>query len=57
MHGREAPVRGIAACLTDEGQRTWGHTTDVDLMSEMRTREFCGRKVKLDDTGVMQVVA
>ena len=57
MHGREAPVRGVAACLTDEGQRTWGYTTDVDLMSEMRTQEFCGRKVKLDDDGVLQVVA
>lgn len=50
---REAPVRGVAACLTVDDKRTWGYTTDRELMLEMQTREFCGRDVRLDDDGAM----
>ncbi|MCY4094253.1 MAG: hypothetical protein OXG05_03915 [Gammaproteobacteria bacterium] len=57
LYDREAPIRGVAACLTVDGKRTWGYTTDRDLMHEMQTREFCGRNVRLDDEGVMNTVA
>ena len=53
IYDREAPMRGVAACLTVDGKRTWGYTTDRDLMHEMQTREFCGRDVILDDSGSM----
>ena len=53
IYDREAPVRGVAACLTMDGKRTWGYTTDHDLMHEMQTHEFCGRDVRLDNDGEM----
>ena len=53
IYDREAPMRGVAACLTVDGKRTWGYTTDRDLMHEMQKREFCGRDVILDDSGSM----
>ncbi len=57
IYGREAPIRGVAACLTVEGKRTWGFTTDHDLMHEMQTREFCGRNLQIGDDGSMQAVS
>ena len=56
IYGREAPIRGVAACLTVDGKRTWGFTTDRDLMHEMQTREFCGRNLQIGDDGSMQAV-
>lgn len=57
IYDREAPVRGVAACLTEDGKRTWGYTTDDDLMHEMQVHEFCGRDVRLDDDGAMTTVS
>ena len=57
IYDREAPIRGVAACLTGDGKRTWGFTTDRDLMHEMQTREFCGRNVRLGDDGAMLTIA
>lgn len=56
IYDREAPLRGVAACLTVDGKRTWGNTTNRDLMQEMQTREFCGRDVHIDSNGSMRPV-
>lgn len=53
MHGRDSAVRGIAAGLTREGKRTWGVTTDPELLEFMQTHEFCGEQVKIAEDGTM----
>lgn len=57
IYDREAPVRGVAACLTVDGKRTWANTTNRDLMHDMQTREFCGRDVRIDSNGSMHPVS
>ena len=56
IYDREAPIRGVAACLTVDGKRTWANTTDRDLMQEMQTHEFCGSDVRIDSDGAMHPV-
>ena len=48
MHAREGhPENGIVACLTPEGGRAWGATTDPDVMKAMTVEELCGRAGRL----------
>jgi acetyl-CoA C-acetyltransferase len=44
---RAGPKRGLAACLTPGGQRTWATTEDADVMDLMTAEEFCGRAVAM----------
>ena len=56
MHGRHAAVRAFAAGLTPEGKRTWGVTSDLDLLEAMQTDEFCGKQVRISEDGFMTPV-
>ncbi|MYD44515.1 MAG: acetyl-CoA acetyltransferase [Gammaproteobacteria bacterium] len=56
VHSRDAPVRGIVACLTEEGKRAWAVTEDRAIMLDMRTQEYGGRQVQLTQDGRMRAV-
>ncbi|MBT4495054.1 MAG: hypothetical protein HOC70_17565 [Gammaproteobacteria bacterium] len=56
MYGAEGPVVAHAACLTADGKRTWANLSDADVMQEMTTREFCGRRARVDGAGKLTVV-
>lgn len=56
IYDRDAPTRGLAACLTADGKRTWGNTTDRDWMYDMQTNELCGSTVRIASDGSMQLV-
>lgn len=43
------PALAIAACLLDDGTRTWASTTDGSVLSALITEEGCGRPVVLAD--------
>jgi acetyl-CoA C-acetyltransferase len=51
MYGPDGPAMAHAACLLEDGTRTWANSDDADLMSAMVSEEFCGRKVALDGLG------
>ena len=57
IYDRDAPVRSVAACLTNDGKRTWGNTSDRELMRDMQTNEFCGTTVRIATDGSMHPVA
>ena len=42
-----APARAGMACLLDDGRRTWVKTEDRATLSEMLTRETCGRRAHI----------
>ena len=56
VHSRDAPVRGIVACLTEEGKRAWAVTEDRAIMQDMRTQEYGGRQVQISQDGHMRAV-
>ena len=51
MYGAHGPAKGIAACLTSGGERTWGNTEDADVLQTMVAEEFCGRPASLNAEG------
>jgi acetyl-CoA C-acetyltransferase len=51
MYGSDGPEIGHAACLTDDGVRTWANTRDPELLTAMTSEEFCGRAVTIDGAG------
>ena len=51
MYGANGPTKGIAACLTSGGGRTWGNTEDTDTLQAMVAEEFCGRPASLSAEG------
>ena len=51
MYGAHGPAKGIAACLTSGGERTWGNTEDADVLQAMVAEEFCGRPASLNAEG------
>jgi acetyl-CoA C-acetyltransferase len=54
VYGREGvPERGIAACRTPAGARTWATIDDRDAMGELTTTEGIGRSGTLDAAGVL----
>jgi acetyl-CoA C-acetyltransferase len=46
---------GHAACLTDDGHRTWGTLEDAAVLDAMTREEFCGRRGRLDGKGNLEV--
>ncbi len=48
VYGAEGPMRGIAAALTDKGERTWAKTEDPQLLLAMTREEHIGRSVFID---------
>ncbi len=54
MHDREGtPEQAITTCLTPDGRRAWGTSTDADLLAAMREGEWVGRAVTLDVEGLV----
>jgi acetyl-CoA C-acetyltransferase len=56
MYGPEGAVVGHAACQTANGERTWGNTSDTDVMDAMTREEFCGRRARIDGQGNLTVL-
>ncbi|MFC2027668.1 hypothetical protein ACFLU3_03160 [Chloroflexota bacterium] len=46
---------GYAACLLDDGRRTWGMIGDPTVLDSMIREEFCGRRGYLDGNGKLSV--
>ena len=54
MHDRDGvPEIGLASCLLADGRRAWGTTTDRGVAAALCEGEWVGRRVGLDDAGVM----
>jgi acetyl-CoA C-acetyltransferase len=53
--GSDTPRIGHAACLTPDGQRTWGNVEDPDLLDTMVEQECCGRAAKLNGQGRLEL--
>jgi acetyl-CoA C-acetyltransferase len=52
MHDRDGrPERGLFACLTPDGRRTWGATSDPNTMAAMVDEEVVGRNAARHDDG------
>ena len=51
MYENQAPSVAYAACLLDDGQRTWANIFDPDIIASMITSEFCGCSGKIDANG------
>ena len=49
------PKTGYAACLTDDGRRTWAKLEDPTVLNMMIREEFCGRRGSLDGNGKLSV--
>lgn len=43
-----APERAICALLTSDGRRTWGTSTDPDVLAELITTDPLGRRCRID---------
>jgi acetyl-CoA C-acetyltransferase len=54
-HAKGAPLRALAACLTDDGRRTWGVADDPALMAAMMREEFCSRRGRIDGHGNLAI--
>jgi len=54
-HQQGAPRLAHAACLTDDGRRTWGTLADPAVLEAMMREEFCGRRGRLDGRGGLRV--
>ncbi|RIK98114.1 MAG: hypothetical protein DCC71_21220, partial [Proteobacteria bacterium] len=54
-HAQGAPRVAHAACLTDDGRRTWGTLADAAGMDAMLREEFCGRRARIDGRGGLRV--
>jgi acetyl-CoA C-acetyltransferase len=50
-HRKGTPRIAHAACLTDDGRRTWGSVHDPASMQTMMREEFCGRRGRIDGAG------
>ena len=51
MYENQSPCVAHAACLLDDGQRTWANILDPDIIASMITSEFCGRSGTIDTNG------
>jgi acetyl-CoA C-acetyltransferase len=54
-HQKGTPRIGHAACLTDDGRRTWGTVEDPAVMDAMMREEFCGRRGRIDGHGKLSL--
>ena len=53
MYGADGPTQGLAACLLDDGRRTWGNTREADVLDAMTKEEFCGRPATVSAEGAL----
>ena len=50
-----SPEKAHAACLLDDGRRTWANVTDLDTVGAMMREEFCGRSGTIDGDGGLTI--
>ncbi len=50
-HRKGEPRLAHAACLTEDGRRTWATLDDPALLAAMMREEFCGRSGRIDGRG------
>jgi acetyl-CoA C-acetyltransferase len=56
MFGRDGePELSIASCLLADGRRAWGTSTRADVSAALRTGEWVGAAVTLDDEGSLHI--
>ncbi len=55
MYDGEGPARAHAACLLDDGRRSWANSDDRELATAMTREEFCGRAASMDGEGSLRV--
>jgi acetyl-CoA C-acetyltransferase len=56
MHDREnQPERALVACLTEDGRRAWGTSTDGATMKAMIAEEFVGRAATMRADGALDI--
>jgi acetyl-CoA C-acetyltransferase len=55
-HQQGNPRIGHAACLTDDGRRTWGTLVDPAVLRAMMNEEFCGRRGRIDGRGGLTLI-
>lgn len=56
MHDRDSqPERGLVACLTDDGRRTWGTTTDGPTMKTLMADELVGHAATMTADGTIEI--
>jgi acetyl-CoA C-acetyltransferase len=56
MHGRDTSrERAHAACLTEDGSRTWAVTTDEETMERMESEDLVGAPVTIGPEGVFRL--
>ena len=54
-HRQGQPRMAHAACLTDDGRRTWATVQDGALLEAMMREEFCGRRAHIDGKGQLSL--
>jgi acetyl-CoA C-acetyltransferase len=54
-HRRGAPRLAHAACLTDDGRRTWATADDPALLQAMMREEHCGRRGRIAGDGKLRL--
>lgn len=54
-HRGGEPRVAHAACLTDDGRRTWATTDDPAVMASMMREEHCGRRGRIDGRGKLSL--
>jgi acetyl-CoA C-acetyltransferase len=54
MNGEE-PGTAYAACLLEDGRRTWATVDDPATTGEMAGEEFCGRRARIDGAGHLSI--
>jgi hypothetical protein len=55
MFGAKGPDVAHAACLLDDGRRTWANCRDPETLDAMTREEFCGRPARVDGAGTLVV--
>ena len=53
--GEANPHTAHAACLLDDGRRTWANVSDRDTVEAMTKSEFCGRDGSIDGAGALRL--
>jgi acetyl-CoA C-acetyltransferase len=54
-HRGGEPGNAHAACLTEDGRRTWATSENADLLDVMMREEFCGRRARIEAGGKLSL--
>jgi acetyl-CoA C-acetyltransferase len=55
LHGHDGPQQALFALLTDDGRRTWGNSTNADVMAAAESTELIGTAATLDGNGAVHL--